>query len=160
MQACVIARVAAAGATATAVARSATRKQRLIQVSVGLNVALLAVGLPVAWNTVVADKWAQWRDRRDLTLQARVQRAHELAAQALVNERRRERGESPLHFVAAAASPLDVRGGAVSGEDSVTFEVERVIRRDGLARLPLMQVAAAAATGREAAAAAEAAAYR
>lgn len=74
-------RALATSAGDDSVRREVSRKQRLVQVAVAVNVALLAVGLPLGWNTVVASKWREWRDRRRVVLDARLVRTHELAAQ-------------------------------------------------------------------------------
>lgn len=91
-----------------------------------------------------------------------------------MNERRRERGLVPVSFPAlGATSPLstargdavdDGAGGgdnaeSVSGEDQVVWELERVVRRGALARVPLDAVAGAAALDRERAAADAASAF-
>lgn len=65
---------------------------------------VLALGLPLAWNMVVKDKWAEWRAAQVDKVPESVLLAEEAALQILVDERRVERGLQPVYSTMLDAS--------------------------------------------------------
>ena len=73
------------------------------QLAVAFNLAAVAVGLPLIWNTVVKHKWDEFRSKRekrisDNVLDPSTILSEELAVELLINERRIERGLEPYSF--------------------------------------------------------------
>jgi hypothetical protein len=61
----------------------------------GTNLVAIGLGLPLAWNFVVASKWEEWRASKKEVISPHVLRAEEAAIEILVDERRAERGLPP-----------------------------------------------------------------
>jgi len=76
-------------------------RQKRFQLALAVNLSLIAVGIPIAWNSTVRKKTEAWLaatpDREPEWLQ--LQREHEqIAIQLLVNERRAKRGLPPYPY--------------------------------------------------------------
>jgi hypothetical protein len=74
-----------------------TGKQSVAQIAFGINISLLALGLPLGWNYVVEKKWSQWyeqqKEKADVTDPTTLE-MEAMIVETLVNERRKQRGLS------------------------------------------------------------------
>lgn len=77
-------------------------KQKAFQLAIAVNLSLVAIGLPLSWNTVVRQKSEELRagDAASVseTTAALLRRNERYAVEILVNERRAARGLPPYPY--------------------------------------------------------------